>query len=431
MSVNVKRVPIDRHPGFWRQGRSVVFKYRDRQRRQRWGSARTVAEAKKKRAALETDVARGEHRSLERVRFDVYARRWVESYQGRTRKVIEDSTRADYRRRLEEEAIPFFGGMLLSEVEPQDVKAYAQHVGARKRRPRPRKKAALPLVDRRPLSQNTVRLALAPVKALFATAFEEGLVRVNPAAGVRVAVPRLHVDVDEREEGEVKALRPAELELLLAKLTPPRWRLFFVVLVHLGLRIGEAIELRWSDVDLGGRTVKVRRKFYGGKVGRPKSRYGRRTLRLTPALAGELWRLRKQTRAGDDELVFTSATGMRIIPSNLMSRVLKKAARESGVGEWVGFHTFRHTCATLLFAEGWNPKQVQKWLGHHSAAFTVDTYVHLLDEDLPEPPLFAAAAAAGTSGVPSQAETTGDAGAAAAAGNGSFAGTPPAVSSPA
>jgi integrase len=53
--------------------------------------------------------------------------------------------------------------------------------------------------------------------------------------------------------------------------------------------------------------------------------------------------------------------------------------------EWVGFHAFRHTCASLLFADGRNAKQVQVWLGHHSAAFTLATYVHLLDGDIGQP----------------------------------------------
>jgi integrase len=49
-----------------------------------------------------------------------------------------------------------------------------------------------------------------------------------------------------------------------------------------------------------------------------------------------------------------------------------------------GLHTFRHTVASRLFAEGRNVVQVQRWLGHHSASFTLDTYVHLLDNDLGE-----------------------------------------------
>ena len=86
----------------------------------------------------------------------------------------------------------------------------------------------------------------------------------------------------------------------------------------------------------------------------------------------------------DDDLVFTAGKGSPIMPNNLRRRVLKPTAQEAGV-PWVGFHTFRHTCASLLFAQGRNAVQVQHWLGHHSAAFTLATYVHLLDGDLGEP----------------------------------------------
>lgn len=71
-------------------------------------------------------------------------------------------------------------------------------------------------------------------------------------------------------------------------------------------------------------------------------------------------------------------------PSNLRRRVLRRVAKEVGA-PWAGFHTFRHTCASLLFARGSNAKQVQAWLGHHSAAFTLSTYIHLLDDDVGKP----------------------------------------------
>ena len=65
-------------------------------------------------------------------------------------------------------------------------------------------------------------------------------------------------------------------------------------------------------------------------------------------------------------------------------RVLAPVAEEVGA-PWAGFHTFRHTCASMLFERGFNAKQVQRWLGHHSPSFTIDTYVHLLRDDLDEP----------------------------------------------
>jgi integrase len=76
---------------------------------------------------------------------------------------------------------------------------------------------------------------------------------------------------------------------------------FYRFLADTGLRVGEAIELRWKDVDLGRRIVRVRRRYYRGRVGPPKSKYGRRQLRLTPELAQVLWTLRRD--AGEDELV--------------------------------------------------------------------------------------------------------------------------------
>ena len=74
-------------------------------------------------------------------------------------------------------------------------------------------------------------------------------------------------------------------------------------------------------------------------------------------------------------------------PDNLAERVLAPACEEAGV-EWAGFHTFRHTVASRLFEQGRNVVQVQRWLGHHSPSFTLDTYVHLLDDGLDAPDLF-------------------------------------------
>jgi integrase len=82
--------------------------------------------------------------------------------------------------------------------------------------------------------------------------------------------------------------------------------------------------------------------------------------------------------------VFPASNGAPLNQGNVRRRVLKPA-REEACLEWVGFHAFRHTCASMLFAEGRNAVQVQRWLGHHSAAFTLDTYIHLLDGDIGQP----------------------------------------------
>jgi integrase len=208
-------------------------------------------------------------------------------------------------------------------------------------------------------------------------------------------------DDDEYDDDEqVKALNEQELTALLAQIAAdrPEWHLFFRFLAQTGLRTSEVVELRWKDVDVDARTVHVRRRFNPKarpQVGPPKSRYSRRKLRLIAQTAADL--RRQRGGAGDGELVFTNSRGGRIDPGNLRTRVLKPAAVRAGLGvwkiekgvrraeTWVILKTFRHTCATLLFARGWNAKQVQRWLGHHKASFTIDVYVHLLEDGLPEP----------------------------------------------
>jgi integrase len=127
--------------------------------------------------------------------------------------------------------------------------------------------------------------------------------------------------------------------------------------------------------------VHVRRRFYRGTFAPPKSRYGRRDVPISKRLAPEL-ELRWLLEENVEGLVFPSSTGTVLDSSNLMARVLKPAARAAGV-PWVGFHTFRHTSATRLFHRGLNPKQAQVWLGHHSPAFTLARYTHLMSDDLP------------------------------------------------
>lgn len=67
--------------------------------------------------------------------------------------------------------------------------------------------------------------------------------------------------------------------------------------------------------------------------------------------------------------------------------VLKPAAAAAGV-PWASWHTLRHTCGSLLFRHGANAKKVQAWLGHHSPAFTLAVYIHLLDDDAPDASFF-------------------------------------------
>jgi integrase len=396
-------------PGIYKRGSRYVVVFRDAYGKQRKRSARTLAEARDLRSTLTADVARGEYRAVSKVGFTEYALEWLAHYGGRTSRGIREQTKADYQDRLVQYAIPFFGRMQLAAIEPRDLKRFAAHVaesgltcrtcrGDVERRLRCR---ACGGSGRRVgrMAPNSVRLALAPVKALLATAHEEGIIRGNPAAGVRLVIEQTQA---EAEDGHVKALSEDELRALLEQM-PAGWRLFFEFLAHTGLRIGEAIALRWSDVDFNRRRVSVERRYYRGSFAPPKSKYGRRKVPLSEGMAADLearWLLIEDVEG----LVFPSDAGTVIDSSNLMQRVLKKAGRRAGV-PWVGFHTFRHTCATTLFRSGLNAKQVQVWLGHHSPAFTLATYVHFLDDDLPSADFLDGITAGGNEEATSPTET--------------------------
>jgi hypothetical protein len=88
-------------------------------------------------------------------------------------------------------------------------------------------------------------------------------------------------------------------------------------------------------------------------------------------------------------------------------RVVKGAGKTAGV-PWAGLHTLRHSAATILFRRGWNAVQVQKFLGHHSPAFTLAVYVHLLPDDLPEPDFLDEALGGVMAEEPSEAEADAD-----------------------
>jgi integrase len=352
-------------PGIYKRGSRYVVTFRDAQGASRKRSAATMAEARALKAALTADIARGEYRALSRTTVAEYAAEWIATYQGRTSWGFRETTRQEYRRDLEREILPYFGRRKLTEIEPRDVKAFAAH-----------------LATKRGLSAGSVRNVIAPLRAMLATAFEDGLIRSNPSANVRL------VQTATTETGEkAKAMTEAELSAVIDEIPEPH-RLFFRFLAESGTRIGEAIAVRWSDLDFERGRVRIERRWYRGSYGPPKSRYGVRSVPLSTTLLRDLWNTQKTVSGDDDALVFTTANGERLDVSNLRRRTLKPAAQGAGVS-WIGFHTFRHTCATILFRRGLNAKQVQMWLGHHSPAFTLSTYVHLLADDLPPVDFFA------------------------------------------
>ncbi len=142
----------------------------------------------------ETDVERGQHRDLTRATFGECARDWIEHYGWRTSSGVRESTRRWYRQMLEDRLIPYFDqerGLRLAAIEPRDVKALVVWLA----------KQPNPHDPPRTLGQSTIRYHVAVLRALFADAVEEGVLRSNPTTGLRVSVPSAD-DGDEAGEGD-------------------------------------------------------------------------------------------------------------------------------------------------------------------------------------------------------------------------------------
>jgi integrase len=354
----------------------IVWRNRGRQSTETF---RTLAEAREAKRTRESESASGQFSPLSRVLLHDYARDWVDRYQGTGRRGFREETRDEYRRLLEAYALRYFPPRIqLVEIGPKGI---ADFLAWLVRQPSRR---------RGTLSDKGVRNALGPLSACLATARREGLIRHNPASDA-VLPHRPQIEDEDEQARPFPRLREGDETIetmeLVVQLVHSRHRLLFELLAATGLRRSELLALESRHLQLAGERphVKVRqrvrrRRKLGLVIGPLKSKHARRELPIPLDLADNL----QGAVRGPRDLVFANRKGAVLDPDNLASRVLRPACSEAGV-EWAGFHTFRHTVASRLFGAGRNVVQVQRWLGHHSPSFTLDTYVHLLEEGLGAP----------------------------------------------
>ena len=355
-----------RWPGIYKRGSGYVVRVRDGHGRQVQRAARTLAQARELRSELGADVSRGEYRSESKITLAAYAERWAATYKGRTGKGIRPLTLAEYRKDLDLHVLPSLGKLRLSEITAQDVKALVTHLESKPSGKDPSKR----------LSPGTIRNALAPLRALFATAVEEGLLRSNPMSGMRLAGRRV-------QPQDRRVLTNEELAALLAATPEGPARLFLRLLAETGLRVGEGVALRWEHFDFDALRVLVRERRYRETTDAPKSGYGRRDVPIGRELGRTLREHKLASPFSKDlDYVFASATGSAWRPENVRRGVLNPACKAAGIDP-IGFHVLRHTAVTRWFLAGIDPKRVQVMAGHHDVAFTLSTYTHVLPADLP------------------------------------------------
>ena len=300
--------------------------------------------------------------------FYEFAREWYEANEGEWR----ENTRLDYGWQLDNHLVPFFGRHRLSAITVEEVDRYRhEKVGEGK------------------LSATSINKTITRLGQILEVAVEYGHVLRNVAHGKRrrlkaTTPPRSYLDRAE----QVEALLAAAGELDAGARSDYRGlgrRALLATLVFAGLRIGEALSLRWRDVDLAGGRL---------RVGEAKTAAGVREVELLPALRGELAEHKAGARGPrPDGLVFATSGGTPQTATNVRRRVLAKAvekaderlaeAESTPLPERLRLtpHSLRRTFASLLFALGRTAPEVMDQLGHTDPKLTLRIYARAMRRD--------------------------------------------------
>jgi integrase len=284
-----------------------------------------------------------------------YLTRWLsDSVHG----TVQGSTYRSYGRVVDGHLVPGVGRVKLAKLRPDHIRRlYRSMLDAGK-------------------ATRTVQYAHTLLKRALAQAVMDGLIPRNAAEAVRP--PKLKRDeIQPLNADQVRALLDASDERSCA---------LYTVAVRTGMRPGEILALRWSDVDLEAGTVQINRALSEGEFSTPKTPRSRRRISLSPATVATLKAHRKRqleecmAKAGlweDHGLVFPSSVGTPKSQRNL-NREFKNTAKRAGLPDHFKLYDLRHTCATLLLSRNVHPKYVQELLGHASIALTLDTYSHVI-----------------------------------------------------
>jgi integrase len=325
-------------------------------------------EAAKARTEIENRVTGGTYSSdAHKVTVREIAERWRKAkYSPRRADALRSTTSADYETTLTLYILPRWGAVRMTDIRAGMLETWRNEL---------LEKGAAP--DWKPLGGSTVRKCLLVVGILYRYAMRDHIVSVNPASFVKKPSVRTRKAADER-------LTPEQLAVLFTHCTG-RTRVALRIAAATGLREGELFALRWRDVDLKGKLIRICRQYTHGEfVEFPKTDAGARDIGIDAKLAAELaaWKLQqKAERREDESLVIATSTGEPLSASNFLSRDFRPALTRAGLPR-VNFHSLRHTAATILASSNIPPGTVHRILGHANFATTMKLYGGLTQEAL-------------------------------------------------
>lgn len=334
---------IKRKDGLW-QG-SLSVKHPDGRSKRIYVYAKTATECKRKLKDKQHEVDRGLDLFADNPTVESYLTTWL-TYTVK----VESSTKTyeSYEETCRNRIVPYVGAVRLKALKPEHIQRMVTQL------------------QEKDYAQRTVQYSVGVLSRALAVAVRHGHIATNPAA-------HIHPRVEKRQ---IEPLTPEQATAFLGAIDGHRLEPLYRVALSLGLRRGEIIALRWTDVDLNGKTLKVRKA---------KTAAGVRTIPLPDKLVEVLrdhWQFQQQERlmTGVDwkehGLVFPSEVGTPLIARNLV-RHFKSVLKRAGIPETIRFHDLRHSCATFLIAQGVHMKTVSEILGHASIGITMDVYGHV------------------------------------------------------
>lgn len=229
------------------------------------------------------------------------------------------------------------------------------------------------------LSQNSLKLIRSVILGSLKQAQVEGLLKNNPAMGLKLPKGQEPVEKQVLDSGNIERIMPI--------LREDRLGAAFLLALGSGLRRGELLGLKWENVDLekGNIKVEVNLVRVNGELTlqEPKTKQSKRVIPLPSTIIAELKAHRKRQleerlAAGgkyeENGLVFPNTKGGFIDPQNF-HRTFKRICDKVGLNN-ISIHSLRHSYATLLMEAGENPKTVMELLGHSDISTTLGIYSH-------------------------------------------------------
>ncbi len=241
--------------------------------------------------------------------------------------------------------LPFFGKTKLDAIGRTQVEAFKAHQ------------------LRKGLSGKTINNHLAILSKLLGEAQERGIIATVPK-----------ITWMERTKPEIDFLSHEEFRALIDNAEPGRWRTMVGLILNTGLRIGEACALKWENVDLTSKRLRVTSAVLRGVIGTPKNGKARDIPLNDEAIA----LLHEMPKRVGSPWVFPNQDGGFIRQTHLRSfyAAFRRQCTRAGISRRIGWHTLRHTFASHLVMAGVPLKAVQELLGHGTIEMTM-RYAHL------------------------------------------------------